>query len=63
MLVVRIIILLVLTGLQIYFCWLNGKWVEMPAEMWIVGVMCGGDKAIDILSRIRLMGTPDAKLP
>lgn len=53
MLIARVIILLVLTGLQVYFCYMAGKWVTIPAEMWTIGLLCGGNGAIDVLHRIQ----------
>lgn len=56
MLIARVIILLVLTGLQVFFCYKAGAWVSIPNEMWIIGLLCGGEKAIKLISDIRISG-------
>ena len=57
MIYARVAILFTLTGLQAYFCYVNKAWVSIPNEMWIVGLLCGGEPAMDMLSRINLRGS------
>ena len=50
---VRVIILLMLTGLYGWFCYLAKDFVDIPLSVWTVGLLCAGPQAVDLFIKVK----------
>jgi len=49
----RFFILIGLFGLYGWFCYTEKKFVDIPLDVWVVGLLCAGPAAVDLFSKIR----------